>query len=153
MTTRRTTRRRTPTNPMIQMTEMAVAAGQTIGHRSLMMAQAAGDPVAMGDPEFTRMMSEKMAVMAETGANVATQMATAQHGWAGWFSAQTQLGFAAMASDPVTAWQRWMQLGMTQGAEIGTRLMDDASALADASLSPAHRVVSANAKRLGRKKR
>ncbi|MDR6292701.1 hypothetical protein E9232_005241 [Inquilinus ginsengisoli] len=152
MTKRRTTRR-TPANPMVQMTEMAVAAGQTIGHRSLMMAQAAGDPVAMGHPEFTRMLAEKMAVVAETGAKVATQMATAQHGWAGWFGAQAQLGFAAMTSDPVTAWQRWMQLGMTQGAEIGNRLMDDAAAITDASLSSAHRVVSANAKRLGRKKR
>jgi hypothetical protein len=46
-----------------------------------------------------------------------------------------------------------MHLGMTQGAEIGNRLMDDAAALTDASLAPAHRVVSANAKRLGRKKR
>lgn len=82
-------------------------------------------------------------------------MATAQHGWAGWMQMQARLGavtFAA-ATNPATAWQHWLQFGLSQTAGIGSRLMDDATALADASLSPAHRVVSANAKRLGRRKR
>lgn len=153
MTRKRTTRRRKPADPLTQMAEMAVAAGQTISHRSLMLARAAGDPVALGHPEFTRMVAEKMAVAAETGVEVAQRLAVAQQGWAGWFGAQAQLGFAALAVHPASAWQHWLKLGLDQSAEIGDRLMADAAALADASLSPAHRVVSANAKRLGRKRR
>ena len=153
MTRKRTTRRRKPADPLIQMAEMAVAAGQTISHRSLMLARAAGDPVALGHPEFTRMVAEKMAVAAETGVEVAQRLAAAQQGWAGWFGTQAQLGFAALAVPPAVAWQHWLKLGLDQSAEIGDRLMADAAALADASLTPAHRVVSANAKRLGRKRR
>jgi len=153
MTRKRTTRRRRPADPLTQMAEMAVAAGQTISHRSLMLARAAGDPAALGHPEFTRMVAEKVAVAAETGVEVAQRLVAAQQGWAGWFGAQTQLGFAAWTAHPTAAWQNWMKLGLDQSAEIGRRMMADAAALADASLSPAHRVVSANARRLSRKKR
>lgn len=150
--TRKRTRRRRPADPMIRMAEMAVAAGQTIGHRSLMLAQAAGNPVALGNPEFTRMVAEKMAVAAETGAEVAQRVAAAQWGWAFWFGTQAQLAAAAWTS-PATAWQHWLQSGTDQAADVGRRLAADAAALADASLAPAHRVVSANARRLGRKNR
>jgi hypothetical protein len=155
MSRKRTTRRRSPADPATRMAEMALAAGQTIGHRSLMLAQAAGNPAAMADPEFTRMVAEKMAVAAETGMTVATRMAAAQQAWAGWFGAQLPLGLAALtgAANPVSVWQEWMRLSVSQSAEIGTRLLDDAAALTEASLAPAHRVVSANARRLGRTKR
>jgi hypothetical protein len=135
------------------MVEMSIAAGQTIGHRSLMLALAAGDPAALGRPEFTRMVTEKMAVAAETGVEMAGQLAAAQWGWAGWFGAQAQLGAAALAASPATVWQHWLTASTGQAAEISQRLMADAAALADASLTPAHRVVSANARRLSRRKR
>lgn len=153
MSSKQTRRRRKPADPVTQMAEMALAAGQTIGHRSLMLAKAAGDPVALAHPEFTRMVAEKMAVAAETGFEVAARLAAAQWGWAGWFGAQAQLGAAALAASPATAWQHWLTASTGQAAEIGQRLMADAAALADAGLAPAHRVVSANARRLGRKKR
>jgi hypothetical protein len=152
MSKKRTTRRR-PADPLTLMVEMTVAAGQTIGHRSLMLAQAAGDPVALRHPEFTRMMTEKMAVAVETGAEMTRRLAAAQWGWAGWFGAQAQLGAAALAASPAIAWQHWLTASTGQAAEIGQRLMADAAALADAGLTPAHRVASANARRLGRKKR
>lgn len=153
MSRKRTTRRRRPADPLTQMVEMSIAAGQTIGHRSLMLALAAGDPAALGRPEFTRMVTEKMAVAAETGVEVAGQLAAAQWGWAGWFGAQAQLGAAALAANPATAWQHWLKASTDQATEIRQRLIADATALADASLAPAHRVVSANARRLGRRKR
>ena len=153
MSRKRTTRPRRPADPVTRMVEMSVAAGQTIGHRSLMMALAAGDPAALGRPEFTRMVTEKMAVAAETGIQVASRLAAAQWGWAGWFGAQAQLGAAAFAANPMTAWQHWLTASTDQAAEISQRLIADATALADASLAPAHRVASANAKRLGRRKR
>lgn len=153
MTSKKTSRRRRRTDPVVRMAEMAVAAGHTIGHRSLMMAQAAGNPTALGHPEFTRMVAEKMAVAAETGAEVARQMAAAQWGWAYWLGAQAQLGAAAWAANPATAWQRWLKASADQAADVGRRLATDAADLTDASLAPAHRVVSANARRLGRRKR
>lgn len=151
---RKSRRAAAPAHPMTRLAEMAVAAGETIGHRSLMLAQATGNPLAMADPEFTRMVTEKMAVAAETGADIATRMAALQQGWAGWMQRQAGLGVSALAAaaNPATAWQHWFQLGLDQSAEIGSRLMGDAAALADASLAPAHRVVSANARRLGRPK-
>lgn len=79
-------------------------------------------------------------------------MVSAQWGWACWFGAQAQLGAAAWAANPATAWQQWLK-ATDQAADLGRRLAADAAALADASLAPAHRVVSANAKRLRRKKR
>ena len=153
MTRKTTTRRGRPADPMVRMAEMAVAAGQTIGHRSLMMALAAGDPAKLGNPEFTRMVAEKMAVAAETGAEVARRMAAAQWGWAYWFGAQAQLGAAAWAANPATAWQHWLKASEDQAADIGRRLATDAADLVDASLASAHRVVSANARRLSRKRR
>lgn len=152
MSRKTATRRRRPIDPMTRMAEMAIAAGHTIGHRSLMLAQAAGDPEALSHPEFTRMVTEKMVVAAETGADVARRMASAQWGWACWFGARAQLGAAAWAANPATAWQQWLK-ATDQAADLGRRLAADAAALADASLAPAHRVVSANAKRLRRKKR
>lgn len=145
-------RRRKPIDPITRMTEMALAAGHTIGHRSVMLAQAAGDPVALRHPEFTRMIAEKMAVAAETGNEVARQIATAQWGWASWFGAQAQLRAAEWLANPATAWQRWVMANTEQAAHIGQRLAKDATDLADASLKPAHRVVSANSRRLSRKK-
>ena len=84
---------------------------------------------------------------------MARRLAAAQWGWAGWFGAQAQLGAPRWAASPATAWQHWLTASTGQAAEIGQRLTADAAALADASLAPAHRVVSANARRLGRRKR
>ncbi|WP_225768148.1 hypothetical protein [Inquilinus sp. Marseille-Q2685] len=150
---KRTTRRRRSADPLTQMVEMTVAAGHTIGHRSLMLAQAAGDPVALRHPEFTRMVTEKMAVAVETGAEMTRRLAESQWGWVGWFGVQAQLGAVVLAANPATAWQHWLTASTGQAAAIGQRLMADAAALADAGLAPAHRVASANARRLRRKKR
>ncbi|MGF6226081.1 hypothetical protein QFZ27_000036 [Inquilinus ginsengisoli] len=119
MSKTRATRRR-PTDPLTLMVEMSVAAGQTIGHRSLMLALAAGDPAALGRPEFTRMVTEKMAVAAETGVQVASRLAAAQWGWAGWFGAQAQLGAAALAASPATTWQHWLTASTGQAAEMAS---------------------------------
>jgi hypothetical protein len=113
--------------------ETWLAAGRTIAHRSRMLAEAAGDPVALGHPEFVRMGSEKIAAGAEAALALAAAFPALQYRWAVWWLGQ---GFRA-PSAIIAAQQSFAREGI---------------ALATAALRPVHRAASGNARRLDRRK-
>ena len=113
------------------MTEIAVAVGHTISDRTVMLAQADGDPLAL-----------KPAVAAETGAKVAHCMAAGQSSSASRLCAQAQLGAAGWMANPAMPLQLWVaQRG--SGREYRQAADDGCGCLADTTPTPTHRVVSA----------
>jgi hypothetical protein len=113
--------------------ETWLASGRTIAHRSRMLAEAAGDPAALGHPEFSRMGSEKVAAGAEAAIALAAALPALQFRWATWWLDQGfRAPFAIFAAH---------QLFARQGIEM-----------AMAALRPVHRTAAGNARRLHRRK-
>jgi hypothetical protein len=74
----------------------ASAASQTVALRSMLLARALGDPMAMADPEFSRMATEKMTAAALSGVALA---AHAPSLWLHWLnSAASPWAFAGAAA-------------------------------------------------------
>ena len=126
-----------PLRSFLALTRLAgetwLASGRTIAHRSRMLAEAAGDPVALGHPEFSRMGSEKIAAGAEAAVALAAALPALQYRWAAWW-----LDHGFRAPFAIFAAQ---QLFARQGIEMAT-----------AALRPVHRTASGNARRLHRRK-
>jgi hypothetical protein len=108
--------------------ETWLSSGQTIAHRSRMLAQAAGDPVALGHPEFSRMGSEKIAAGIEAAVALAMALPALQYRWATWWLDQ---GFRTPAA-MIFAHQSFAR---------------EAIEMATAALRPVHRTASGNARR------
>ena len=113
--------------------ETWLASGRTIAHRSRMLAEAAGDPVALGHPEFSRMGSEKIAAGMAAAAAVAGALPAMQYRFGMWWLDQGFRTFAGM----LAAQQSFAR----EGIELAT-----------AALRPVHRTASGNARRLHRRK-
>jgi hypothetical protein len=122
--------------------EMALAAPQVIAHRTLRMLAAGAQPNARDRREFHRMGQEKLDAIGESLVAMNLQL---------WRSQQA----AAQA-----AFQAWLQLCTAPwraGAWPDSRAAASASArvvssLLGAGMKPAHRRVTANARRLARVK-
>jgi hypothetical protein len=112
--------------------ETWLASGRTIAHRSRMLAEAAGDPAALGHPEFSRMGSEKIAAGVEAAAALAAALPALQYRWVAWW---LDPGFRTVAA--IFAAQ---QAFARDGIEMAT-----------AALRPVHRTASGNARRLNRR--
>ena len=139
--------------------DVAHASMRTIGFRTAMMARAAGDPVALADPEFTRMVREKIEAFAGAGGAVMGGV-QALHGlWAAAMIGQvlgTVQACAALAScrtpaDVAAVQGRWLAASQSEAVRSVTRIMEATFGLYGASLDPIHAVVTANARRLARR--
>lgn len=138
--------------------ELAQASAYTIARRVGMMMQAAGDPVAISDPEFTRMVTEKVEAFSASGGAVMGGFQTFWGVWAAATAAQ-MLGAvqacAALAAcrTPEEAAQvqyRWFDSSRMEAFSAMEKLAGSAVALFTAGLAPIHAAASANARRLGR---
>ena len=112
--------------------ETWLASGCTIAHRSRMLAEAAGAPMAFGHPEFSRMGSEKIAAGIEAAAALAAAFPALQYRWAEW----------------------WFDPGFRTAAAIFAAQQSFARAgieMTTAALRPVHRTASGNARRLHRR--
>jgi hypothetical protein len=136
--------------------EMTVAAAQTIGFRSLKMAQAAGDPVALADPEFTRMGQEKVEASIESlqaiahalydlgeavGALTAGQSHCLYRAWAQMVRCTSPLEAALVQ-------QRTIEASLYSLSATSARMVQAASKLVGAGMYPLHKKAAANARRL-----
>lgn len=138
--------------------EMGVAAAQTIGYRTAMMAAAMGNPVDFANPEFIRMGSEKVEASVEAFHAVATGLGEFTSAWMAMVSKQTQAatlvfgGLSACRSpaDLATIQQRAFAEAVDAGIHASLRFVEAAAALTAAGMNPAYRKVRANAKRLAR---
>jgi hypothetical protein len=135
--------------------ETWLASGRTIAHRSRMLAAAAGDPAALGHPEFSRMGSEKLAAALEASARLAATLPALQLRWGAWWVDQGWATAAMFAARP-------QDLARSQAALLGSflaiqqsftiALARDGIEMATAALRPVHRTASGNARRLHRRK-
>lgn len=138
--------------------EMGVAAAQTIGYRTAMMAAAMGNPVDLANPEFVRMGSEKVEAAVEAVHAVAKGMEELYHAWVALSTGQSQaalamlggLGTVRTPADLLMLQSRSVTEAMDAGIHASLRFVEAASALTTAGLNPAYRKVRANAKRLAR---
>lgn len=138
---------------------MPTAVATTLAHRLPMLFGALNDPHAWRDPEFSRMVSEKMKVGLQGSRTLGDMAVAGQQALTAYAGAQAManmvLGLALATSAP----------GQWPGhlANHGRRSIDRASALnakigeigsesASGGLRPAHRSVVANARRLSGRK-
>lgn len=139
--------------------DVAHASMRTIGFRTAMMVRAAGDPVALADPEFTRMVREKVEAFAGAGGAVVGGVQALQGLWAAAMVGQmlgTAQACAALAScrtpaDVAVVQGRWLAASQSEAVRSATRIMEATFGLYGAGLDPIHAVVTANARRLARR--
>ena len=125
---RNSKRSRQATSTAVKLAELGVAAPQVIAHRLTRMALAGPTISARDRKEFTGMVAEKQAAVAQA--------------WMGMFAEGLRL-------------QQQFALSLLTGATPRThaaRAKSAASRIASAGLAPIHRKAIANAKRLARTK-
>ena len=136
--------------------ETMLAAGQTIDHRTRMMRDAAGDPVAMADPEFRLMASEKVDAFWRSHGAMSGKAAPALQTWMTWFSAQARINASALSAlagcrSPQAAaavQARYLQSSALNAGRAAERLGRLGVATASLGLGPIHKAATANARRL-----
>lgn len=142
------------------MGELMLASARTIGARTAMMAEAAGDPVGWANPEFSLMGREKVTAFAAAGDAVASGYGALQDAWASWIWGQAGNTVTAMAAlgrcrtpmEAVAVQRRYAERTAANAAAAGAKLAEAGVRLAGAGVAPIHKVAAANAKRLGRRR-
>lgn len=139
--------------------EVPAAAFITIAHRLPMIFAAAMDPKSRANPELTRMVSEKakagFSSVGAAGKGAARASDALSRYWNAQGKAGSRLASGAAISSPQAAanfFWRQAQLNADAAATLGATLADVAASTAAQTLAPAHRKVTANAKRLAAKK-
>lgn len=137
---------------------LAVAAAQTIGYRTAMMARAIGNGEALDHPEFSLMGREKVEAALESGQALLAGSGAFQDAWTIWLTGQTRAAVWAMQeflrcrtlADMAGVQQRYVLSSMGSTIAASIRLTQSATRLASAGMAPVHRTASANARRLAR---
>jgi hypothetical protein len=138
--------------------ELAVASAKTMAHRGVLMAKAMGSPAGLSGPEFARMSDEKSAVAIESSAAMMERLPAFNRILMDFWlrqlqrSASSALALAACRSMPAAAavGMRAAEAMVADMISAGIRLTRSTQHVADAGMTPIHRVASANAARLGR---
>lgn len=139
--------------------EVPAAAFVTIAHRLPMIFAAAAEPKARGNPELARMVNEKTKAASQSAAALSRGAARAGTAVSRHIQEQTRAGArmtaAPIATTPADVFQlmwRQTQANLAASAALTATLADLAAGTAAQALSPAHKKVAANAKRLSAKK-
>ncbi|MED5619388.1 polyhydroxyalkanoate granule-associated phasin [Ideonella sp. BN130291] len=122
--------------------EMALAAPQVITHRSLRMLAAGAQPNARDRREFHRMGQEKLDAFSESMMAMGVQLWRMQH-------AAAQTMFQSWLQLCATPWRASAWPDTRAWAATSSRAL---SGLLGTGMKPAHRRVTANARRLARVK-
>lgn len=137
------------------MTETMTAAGAVIGHRLVLGAQAATDPMNEAHHvEFSLMTSEKVAAFSDAGAVMMDEMHSLNREVMKFVTEQTagttravlDLGQAQTPFAMFEVQQRFLVESWTRGLKLATL----GSGLSAQVMAPVHSAATANAKRLGR---
>lgn len=146
---------------MTKSAEMALASGQTIWHRTLMMGGAnAAALTATEHREFSRMYTEKLQAMVDCGQIMAREtmrlnQQMAMMAWSQWLSTGMAMSSLATGRNPAGAVAAQSKL-INSAAQHATAASQKISAAltraATRGIAPVHSTVTANARRLGRRK-
>lgn len=137
--------------------EMGLAAAQTIGYRTAMLAAAMQDPSKLANPEFIRMGSEKVEAVVEAVQEMAEGVAELHHAWYAFWAGQARIaaglmgGLGAVRSPGEVV--GLFEDSMNAGINAGLCFAESAASLAGAGLGPFHTKTRANARRLRRRRR
>jgi hypothetical protein len=147
---------------MIKSSEIGLAAGQTIFHRMAMMSSAnLAALTAVERVEFTRMYREKVQAALAAGNILARELINLNKqlvlmAWSQSLSTTTAIvspGGGRNAIGAFSAHDRLMTTAARRAADATQKISTAMTRAAAECLTPIHSTVSANAKRLGRKKR
>ena len=136
--------------------ETAIASVKTIGARADLFARASGDPVALTNPEFTLMATEKAVATGQAGLALSDAFRVQQETWSAWFAGQGtrtilalfELGRCQSLSAAFAVQRSYIDASVTSAKNAGAVLTGTASRMSGAALAPYHRAVVANAERL-----
>ncbi|WP_207480605.1 phasin family protein [Arenibaculum pallidiluteum] len=136
--------------------ELAVASARTIGYRTAMMAQAAGNPVLLADPEFVLMWQEKVEAGIAATLAVGESLRPMYEAWLTWAGHQSHgnlraagaLGTSRTPQQMIQSWSIWLEESLTGAAAAAEKLAEASGKVAAAGLAPIHAAASANARRL-----
>lgn len=139
----------------VRQGEMGLAAAQTIGYRTAMLAAAFGNPAKLANPEFIRMGAEKVEAAAEAAQEMAEGFAELQHAFMAMFTGQARmavtllggLGTARSPGEVVGLFEESINAGLNAGIHFA----ESAASFTAAGLGPIHRKTRSNARRLARK--
>ncbi len=149
-------------NLMMTSGQIALASGQTIMHRMLMMSTADFSALTAAQRrEFTRMYTEKVQAMMAYGQIMALELLRLDHQlltlvWSQFVSngmAMTMLSVGRNPSETFSAQSRFVNAASQRASDAAQEFSTALVRAAAAGLKPMHTRVSANAKRLGRKRR
>jgi hypothetical protein len=151
-----------PSNPIPQIarlamksSDMLISSLEVINHRTQQMLAAAGKPAASDMQEMALMSQEKIEAASESGQAVMGQIYAFNQGL---YAAMFQLALLissdmlslATSQTPAQAIARQTKLtqSLINGAFKGMKLANAGASMAEDGLTPIHRRVTANAKRL-----
>lgn len=139
--------------------ETALAASRTIARRHDLMAEAATDPWRLADPEFSRMVTEKIAATAEAGlASFARAQQVPVAAIDRWLRTQGEIALAAwteasrltLTPRSFGLWLTLTQRSVESSTVLAQAVAGVGAAVVRAGLDPFHRTTTANARRLDR---
>lgn len=138
--------------------DTTAASAQTIGHRTSLIGRAMMTPGQLGNPEFSTMCTEKLAVANQAVAAMVGQSGGIQRAWSEFWLQQMQRSWAAAPHfiGSVTP-GRFMQVAansagtlLSDWMALGASIAKVSEAMADAAAKPVRRAAVGNAKRLAR---
>lgn len=147
---------------MVKNAEIALASQQTIWHRMLMMGSADATALSRAEHrELSRMYTEKFQAMVECGQIMAREIVrlnqqSATLVWSQSVSTAMAMGSVATGRNPADVLAAQGRFRNTAGRRAFEAWQEICAAITRAStkgLAPVHKAVTANAQRLGRKKR
>ncbi len=131
-----------------------LAAAITVGHRMPMLLGVMQGGHAWSDPEFSRMTTEKLQAASQAAWAVAQAMVAGQQAVFGYAQAQANanIGFCTAPSPTPAGIRAHTERSQQRLLDLTARLGEIGSQGLASGLRPAHRKVTANAKRLSGKK-
>ena len=133
---------------------MPLAAMTTLSHRLPMLADAAVDSEAWDDAEFRRMAEEKMQAVGQAALSMGGALALGQQTIADYATAQAKANLDLLTRLPAGPMDAlaFGSASFVRLARLTAALGDIGSRGVATGLRPAHRKVTANARRLARRK-
>lgn len=139
---------------MAMAAAVPMATVTTLAHRLPMLFEAMAGSTSWSNPEFQRMASEKVHAAGQTVSAINNALAAGQQAMADYALAQASANVALMTRPPVAPDQilAFSQASAERLAALAEALSEIGSRTATTGLRPAHRKVTANARRLAAQK-
>ncbi|MEM9440065.1 MAG: hypothetical protein AAGA73_06435 [Pseudomonadota bacterium] len=136
-------------------TTAPLAAWVTLGHRLPLLMEAMTGSIAWNDPELARMGTEKVQAAGKASAAFGKAALASQQALTGYAMSEmtAQLAFALSPPSTTASFQAHTEASIKRFARLTAALGEIGTKSVASSMRPLHQKVTANAKRLGAKRR